>query len=50
MNVVNAASLMWERSDHSLEVVSYDLTDHQPIETFTIEEDGEPVEITITPE
>lgn len=28
--------------------MSYDLTDHQPIETFTIEEDGEPVEITIT--
>lgn len=29
------------------EVVSYDLTDHQPIETFTIEEDGETVEINI---
>jgi len=30
------------------EVVSYDLTDHQPIESFTVEEDGYPVEITIT--
>jgi len=30
------------------EVISYDLTDHQPIEIFTTEEEGEHVEITIT--
>lgn len=30
------------------DVISYDLIDHQPIEIFTTEEDGEPIEITIT--
>lgn len=45
--MISASLTMGTKIYFADEIVSYDLTNHQPIEYFTIDEDGETVEIIV---